>query len=114
MRNDTQSRVDAMVERVQRHYDGMQASVVEAETIPESTAVRDSKGRFATGVSGNPGGRYKGIVDYVKARTNNYQDLIDLFLAVAAGKPIDGHTPTFRETAPFHSWTGPLASLLKW
>lgn len=41
-------------------------------------------------VSGNSGGRHKGIVEYVKSKTNNYQDLIDLFLTGAGGKPIEG------------------------
>ena len=92
-----QTRTDAMVERVQRHYEGMQKSAVETETVPESRVARDDRGRFATGVSGNPGGKHKGIVDYVKSKTNDYQDLIDLLLDGAAGKPIDGHTPTFQQ-----------------
>ncbi len=97
MTNNTQSRAEAMVQRVKLHYDGMQKATANTERVPESRGGRDSKGRYATGVSGNPGGKYKGIADYVKSKTNNYQDLIDLFLEGAAGKRIDGHTPTFRE-----------------
>ena len=97
MTNNTQSRADAMVQRVKLHYDGMQKAAANTERVPESRGGRDSKGRYATGTSGNPGGKYKGIVDYVKSRTNNYQDLIDLLLDGAAGKSIDGHTPTFQQ-----------------
>jgi len=87
MTNNTQSRADAIVERVQQHYAGMQKPAVEADTVPESRTGRDGRGRFATGVSGNPGGKYKGVVDYVKTKTNNYQDLIDLFLKGPLASP---------------------------
>ena len=38
---------------------------------------RDSGGRFAKGVTGNPGGRPKGLASYIRDRTSDGQDLVD-------------------------------------
>ena len=95
-----QSSPDALVETVKQHYEGMQKSVAEAESIPkqrDKPSNRKENGQFGIGNRAGTGGKPKGLVEYVKSMTNNYQDLIDLFLKGAAGKSIDGHTPTFRE-----------------
>ena len=54
----------------------------------EQEIKRDTKGRFPTGVSGNPGGRpsSKGIVQYIKDKTNGLQDLIDNLLHIYKDK----------------------------
>ena len=48
-------------------------------TTPQNRLVssRDSGGRFAKGVTGNPGGRPKGLASYIRQLTNDGQDLVD-------------------------------------
>lgn len=45
---------------------------------------------WVKGISGNPQGTHvpKGIVDYIKSRTSNYEDLMDLLLKVAFGRKL--------------------------
>ena len=64
-------------------------------TTPENrlAARRDSGGRFAKGVTGNPGGRPRGLALRIRERTNDGQDLVDFVLRVFNGENIDGHTP---------------------
>jgi hypothetical protein len=43
---------------------------------------RTPTGQFAPGVSGNPGGRPKGIALTVRERTNDGEDLVDVLLSI--------------------------------
>lgn len=54
-------------------------------------------GPFVESVSGNPGGRPKGVIDYVKAQTSDYMDLLDVLLKVSRGEEINVQMPTLRE-----------------
>ena len=74
------SPTDALVRKVKGHYDVKeQAQEIDAPE-PEN---RNEKGKFAQGVSENPGGRPKGVVDCVKAETKNYVEPLDLLLRVS-------------------------------
>lgn len=72
MANSNQSRIDAMLERTKQHYEAKDAAVVEADRGPENSKKRVVGRPFARGVSGNPGGRPKGLVDYVRARPTTF------------------------------------------
>lgn len=85
---------DELVDRVKQHYDAKEQKQQIEDKKPEN---RTEKGQFPKGVSGNPGGRPKGVVDYVKAQTNDYMELLDLLLKVSRGEPLDGKKPTLRE-----------------
>lgn len=65
-------------------------------TTPENRIAvgRDNVGRFAKGVTGNPGGRPKGLASYVREQTRNGEDLADFVLMVFHGENIDGHRPS--------------------
>ena len=94
MSNDERTRADDMVDRVARHYDAKEQHQLTETPKPEN---RTEKGQFPKGVSGNPGGRPKGVVDYIRANTNDYTDILDLLLKVAKGEEVDGHKPTPKE-----------------
>jgi hypothetical protein len=47
---------------------------------------RNTKGQFVKGISGNPGGRNRGITSYIKERTNGFQELIDMALTMLKEK----------------------------
>ena len=53
-------------------------------TTPENrlAAGRDSGGRFAKGVTGNPGGRPKGLASYIREQTTDGQDLVDMVMHI--------------------------------
>lgn len=53
---------------------------------PHDKNERTAKGRFAPGVSGNPGGRPKGIAAKIREKTNDGDEMIDLFLRVMRGE----------------------------
>ena len=59
----------------------------ETELNEAEPAHRSNTGQFQAGVSGNPQGSHvtKGIVDYIKGRTDNYKDLISMLLDVTFG-----------------------------
>jgi hypothetical protein len=46
------------------------------------TGRRDDFGRFSPGISGNPGGRPKGIATRIRAETRNGEELADFMLSV--------------------------------
>lgn len=48
---------------------------------------RDSKGLFLPGESANPGGKPKGLREYIRERTNNGKDLLEIFISIAKGEP---------------------------
>lgn len=49
--------------------------------MPES---RTPTGQFPPGVSGNPGGRPKGVAKTVRERTNEGEDLVEVLLGIVA------------------------------
>lgn len=65
---------------------------VEVEDASEDTdtALKDKPWQFQPGQSGNPEGTHitKGIVDYIKARTSNYEQLMDMLLEVTFGRKL--------------------------
>ena len=63
------------------------AAESETELEEAEPAHRSNSGQFQAGVSGNPQGTHvtKGIVDYIKDRTDNYKDLISMLLDVTFG-----------------------------
>ena len=96
MLKNTQSRADAMVERVQQHYAGMDEV---RDTADKDTVARDrdrETGRFATGNRAQRAGS-KGVVAVIKSQTNDYKDLIDLLVQVSKGQTIGKHAPTLKE-----------------
>ena len=97
MVNSNQSRIEAMLERTQQHYEAKDAAAVKADRGAEISGKRVVGRPFARGVSGNPGGRPKGLVDYVKSKTNDLRELIDFLYQIHQGQEIDGHKPTFKE-----------------
>jgi hypothetical protein len=57
----------------------------EARAMPDN---RTSAGTFAPGVSGNPGGRPKGIASYVRSKTRDGEQIVKFMLDVFHGKAI--------------------------
>lgn len=51
--------------------------------------VRDGKGRFVKGQSGNLGGRPKGLAERCRVATNDGKDIVDLMLEVLRGTVAD-------------------------
>ena len=43
---------------------------------------RDPSGRFVKGVTGNPGGRPKGLASYIREKTRDGDDLVDKVLQI--------------------------------
>lgn len=48
-------------------------------------------------MSGNPSGRPRGIVEFIKGETNDYEDLLSFMVKVAKGQDIPGYKPTLKE-----------------
>ena len=55
---------------------------------------RDNAGRFAKGVTGNPGGRPRGLASYIREQTLNGEELANFVLMVFKGKMIDCKKPS--------------------
>ncbi len=59
---------------------------------PENTAVaRQSGGLWRPGVSGNPGGRPKGVASYVREQTQDGREIVDYLLRYVRGETDCGH-----------------------
>ena len=65
---------------------------------------RDPNGHFAVGVSGNPGGRPKGLASIIRDRTFDGQELVDFYTSVFRGEKIDGVKPTLKLRMEAATW----------
>ena len=59
---------------------------------------------FPKGVSGNPGGRPRGLAAYVRESTGNGQEMVDIMTSIMRGETIDGILPRIRDRMDAASW----------
>ena len=59
---------------------------------------------FPKGVSGNPGGRPRGLAAYVRENTGDGKEMVDLMATIMRGETIDGIAPRIRDRMEAASW----------
>ena len=59
---------------------------------------------FPKGVSGNPGGRPRGLATYVRENTNGGDEIVQLMVSVMRGDVIGGQVPRIRDRMDAATW----------
>ena len=59
---------------------------------------------FPKGVSGNPGGRPRGLAAYVRENTDGGAELVELMVSVMRGDVIGGQAPRIRDRMDAATW----------
>ena len=59
---------------------------------------------FPKGVSGNPGGRPRGLAAYVRENTDGGEEIIELMVSVMRGDVIGGQVPRIRDRMDAATW----------
>ncbi|MDP6422653.1 MAG: hypothetical protein FI707_12150 [SAR202 cluster bacterium] len=74
-------------------------------TAENSTGTTKVVGRpFPKGVTGNPGGRPKGLASIIRDRTFDGQELVDFYTSVFRGEKIDGVKPALKHRMEAGTW----------
>ena len=59
---------------------------------------------FVPGVSGNPGGRPKGLASYIRETTDGGREMVNLMVAVMRGETINGMRPKITDMVAASTW----------
>ena len=59
---------------------------------------------FPKGVSGNPGGRPRGLAAYVRENTDGGEEIVQLMMSVMRGDVIGGQVPRIRDRMDAATW----------
>ena len=59
---------------------------------------------FPKGVSGNPGGRPRGLAAYVRENTDGGAEIVELMVSVMRGDVIGGQVPRIRDRMDAATW----------
>ena len=59
---------------------------------------------FTPGVSGNPGGRPRGLASYIRETTVGGEEMVDLMVAIMRGETINGMRPRIKDQMDAAGW----------